>query len=328
MAEQVSWRSLLGEVIADPQEKQRLCTVLQVRSLTLERWRDSKSDPRPHNIRQLLAALPDYRERMARLIEAEFTGVLAQAENGPQEISASFYAHVLRAVALTPQPRFWSIVSTITDRALAQLDPERLGIALTVTLCMPPHSDGKIYSLHATVAQGTPPWRADFSERRLFLGAESLAGHVCASGHRAVIHLVQEDRSLPFRGDNRTECAAAFPFFRASHIAGCLTVESAIPRYFSPERIELCEYYTDLISLALEPEDFYHPQSLMLRFMPPEETQQPLLDAFHQRVGERLHEAARKEETLSKVQVEALVWRQIERDLLAMSETNAPSSAL
>ena len=196
-----SWRELLGFILEDQEEKQRLCTVLKVRPLTLDRWRDGKADPRPHSLRQLLTALPEYREQLTRLIEAEFTGVLAQAEEGPREIPSGFYAHVIRAMALTPEPRFWSITSAIFTQALAQLDPEQLGMDLTVALCMPPQMDGKIRSLRMCVGQGTPPWRADFSEKHLFLGAESLSGHAVSSGHRVVIHHTQEERALLFRKD-------------------------------------------------------------------------------------------------------------------------------
>src|SRR5258706_11335326 len=53
-----TWRELLGSILRDAQEEQRLIDMLGVRPITLARWVQQKSDPRPYFLRQLPAALP------------------------------------------------------------------------------------------------------------------------------------------------------------------------------------------------------------------------------------------------------------------------------
>jgi len=69
-----SWRELLGKIIADSQERQRIANKLGVNPITLTRWVSNKSKPRPQNLRQLLDALPEYHSRMLELIAIEFEG--------------------------------------------------------------------------------------------------------------------------------------------------------------------------------------------------------------------------------------------------------------
>src|ERR1700680_3602081 len=66
-----SWRSLLKSIISDPQERTRLSEDLGIRAITLSRWANNETDPRPQNLRHLLAALPQHREQMLDLIREE-----------------------------------------------------------------------------------------------------------------------------------------------------------------------------------------------------------------------------------------------------------------
>ena len=50
-----------------------------------------------------------------------------------------------------------------------QLDPERIGMSISVVRCMPP-KNGKIRSLRESEGLGTPPWGGDLEERALLLG--------------------------------------------------------------------------------------------------------------------------------------------------------------
>ncbi len=311
-----TWRDLVGSIMEDPQEKQRLSATLGVRPLTLERWVARKTDPHPNNIRQLLLALPRYRDPLLKLIEAEFPGVGLQSDDGPREISASFYAHVLRDVVLTPEPRFWSISSTIFQQALFQLDPERLGLSLCVALCMPPRPNGKIQSLRVCFGQGTPPWRTDFSEQFLFFGRESIAGLAVSAGHRVVIPDIRANHTWSSYEQDHAQGAAAFPLVRAGHIAGCLLAYSAFPDSFSPARLELLEGYAHLETLALVPQDFFDPKVIDLQSMPLPAHQQPVLNTFHLRVATLLREIAQREQVLSKHQAEMSVWQAIEDSFL------------
>src|ERR1700738_3686557 len=152
MGEFQTWRELLGEIIKDPAEAQRLRNELGVHKVTLTRWSTGESTPRSYLLLNLLKALPTHREQLVRLITQEKEGLLAQ-EDTPREIPSSFYAHVLRAVSLTPEPesaRFWSICNTILQQALQMIDPERWGVELLVIRCVS-GEDGNVRSLQECV---------------------------------------------------------------------------------------------------------------------------------------------------------------------------------
>jgi hypothetical protein len=53
MQELASWRELLGKIIADSHERQRIANMLGVNPITLTRWVNNESKPRPQNLRQL-----------------------------------------------------------------------------------------------------------------------------------------------------------------------------------------------------------------------------------------------------------------------------------
>lgn len=91
-----TWRELLGTIISDPGEEQRLIDMMGIRSITLLRWVQNKSEPRPYFLRQLLNALPQHRDVFLPLLEKEFPGFAEKIEDDiPKEISASFYTRVL-----------------------------------------------------------------------------------------------------------------------------------------------------------------------------------------------------------------------------------------
>jgi hypothetical protein len=54
MQELASWRELLGKIIADSHERQRIANMLGVNPITLTCWVNNESKPRPQNLRQLL----------------------------------------------------------------------------------------------------------------------------------------------------------------------------------------------------------------------------------------------------------------------------------
>ena len=73
------WRELLGNIISDPREKQRIAQELGIRTITLTRWVSRESDPRPQNLRLLLNVLPEERELLLELIGEEFEDFTAGA---------------------------------------------------------------------------------------------------------------------------------------------------------------------------------------------------------------------------------------------------------
>lgn len=72
MQEPPTWRELLGKIVADPHERERIANELGVNPITLVRWVNNESKPRTQHLRQLLNALPEYRARLLELIIEEF----------------------------------------------------------------------------------------------------------------------------------------------------------------------------------------------------------------------------------------------------------------
>lgn len=242
----------------------------------------------------------------------------AHQDKNPQEIPSAFYAQVLRALSITPEPVcFWAMCSIILQQAVNQLDPERRGILLVVLRCAAPGEDKKIHSLQECVGVGTPPWRSEFAERRQFLGVESLAGHVVTSGRSAVIQSMQENPPfLPVCGGTYAGSCAAFPICLNGCVAGCLHISSTIPDYFHPARLTLIQRYVDLLILVFPREDFHDPRAIELRPMPPLAAQQSYLNAFAKRVAQVLRTTAEQEQSIGKRQAEYMVWQEIEAALL------------
>src|SRR5690349_7467067 len=101
MHEARTWRELLANIIRDGKEKQRLIEELDITSITLTRWVNGDSDPRPQNLRRLISVLPQYREQLRGLLKeeshfSEEETALKQSQPD-KEISSEFYAHVLQA---------------------------------------------------------------------------------------------------------------------------------------------------------------------------------------------------------------------------------------
>src|SRR5437660_5166038 len=168
-----NWRELLGNIISDPHEKQRVAQELGVRTITLTRWVTRESDPRPQNLRLLLNVLPEQRELLRELIGEEFADFTAEAiDDTSKDIPSEFYSRVFSARSATNETlHFWSICNLIIQQAIGQLDPDRLGLAITVVRCMPPLNGNKVRSLRESAGQGTPPWNGDLELQGMFLGA-------------------------------------------------------------------------------------------------------------------------------------------------------------
>jgi hypothetical protein len=319
-----TWRELLGEILKDPNEVQRLRAELGVHQVTLTRWSSGESTPRSYHIQRLLSALPKHRERLVQLMTQEAEGVLTQ-EDTPREIPSSFYAHILRAVSLTPEPesaRFWSICTTILQQGLQMIDPERWGVELSVIRCMP-GEDGYVHSLRESVALGTHPWSSVVTEKNHFLGVESLPGHAVSEGHQVVLQSVEESngfRNIP----EYAHSLAASPIRVAGHVSGCLQVSSLIPNFFIPNRLELLAGYADLLLHAFQREDFFDPRKIELKSMPSFREQEPYLITFHQQVAQAIRATAHLDDLTNKGQkghVETMVRRQIIQRLLSLEDT-------
>jgi transcriptional regulator with XRE-family HTH domain len=314
------WRELLGKIIKDPHEKQRVANALGVSIITLSRWVSGESTPRTHNLRLLLKALPDHRKAFLDVLPPD---ELSQAvdekvddEDTAQEIPSVFYARVLNAHCNLPRIlHFSSICDVILQQALKQLDPDREGMEITVVQCMYPSPNGKIHSLRESLGRGTPPWNRELEQRTLFLGAESLSGYVVSSGRPLAIPSRQEGLNLfPVQWVEWEESAMAYPIMMADQIAGCLLVSSTQPGYFlSQARQKLVQQYAELLLVAFEPDNFYDLRNVDLGRMPPYEKQRSHLGNFRQRVADTMIR-----HRVDVVQAERMIWQQLEDELLQL----------
>jgi transcriptional regulator with XRE-family HTH domain len=318
-----TWRSLLKSIISDPHEKQRLAEELGIKPITLSRWTNDESDPRPQNLRHLLTALPQQREQMLELIREErgfeeFTN--AGFDDSEIEIPSSFYNRVFATRAsIVESLRFWSICNLILQQAIGQLDPDRLGMAINVVRCMTPSpQDNKVHSLRESVGFGTHPWSGDLEQKAMFLGAESLCGYVATSCRPATNQNIDERQSLiPAHKTEHEKSASVHPILFAGRLAGCLLVSSTQYDYFLPQsRLALIENYANLLALAFEPEEFYEPQDIELFVMPNQEEQKKYFSNFRQRVAKTMVDGARKKQPVNNIQAEQIVWQKLEEELL------------
>lgn len=331
MSDPSSWQDLLKHIISDPVARERLASAVGVRPITLYRWVNGESSPRPYNLRQLLSALPyEQRNRMAALLEEEHLEFSKSSmSDSLDQLEYPFVRQVLELRATTPDVvLFWTLCHKVFQHALRRLDPERIGMAIRVVLCMPPGSDGKIHSLLESVGQGTPPWRADLEQEAIFLGAESLAGYVVTSCRPNLVqNLGREHYQLPASWAEHELSATAFPILYTNGVAGCVLVSSTQPDFFdSSSRFTLISDYTQLIALAFKPEQFYPPECVGLQVLPSFDAQRVLLASFRERVIALMTEAANKERPLTRTQAEQLVWQQLEEQLIHISSSKTEAS--
>lgn len=317
-----TWRNLLKSIISDSHERQRLAEELGIKPITLSRWANHESDPRPQNLRHLLTALPQHREQILELIREEsgfeeFTD--AGLDDSAVEIPSAFYYRVFTARAATVEGmRFWSICNLILQQAISQLDPDRLGMAINVVRCMTPSPvDNKVHSLRESVGFGTHPWSGDLEQNAMFLGAESLSGYVVTLCRPATNQNIDEKRSLiPAHKVEYEKSASVHPILFAGRIAGCLLVSSTSYNYFLPQsRLALIENYANLLALAFEPVEFYDPQDIELYVMPNQEEQKHYFSNFRQRVAKTMIDGARNKQPVNNIQAEQMVWQQLEEEL-------------
>ena len=323
--EEITWRELLGSIIQDPQERRRLANELNINPVTLTRWVNNESSPRPHSIQRLLNALPQHRKALQDQLQSEFGSLVAESEDTLTEdlqfkIPSEFYTRVLRTRATIPQVlRFSSLCDLILQQALEQLDPNRAGIAITVVRCMPPTADKKIRSLRESLGRGTPPWESNLDQQAILLGAESLAGNAVSRGRLIANQNLSEEQSLsPGYHGQYEESAAAAPIMLEGKVSGCLLVSSTQTDYFHQPRQSLIESYADLVALAFEAGDFYDTAQLELGLVPFQDVQKLYLSGFRQRLSETMLKAAKNGHPLSIFEAEQIVWQKFEAELLGL----------
>jgi hypothetical protein len=323
MQDPPTWREFLGKIIKDPSEKQRIANELHVSIITLTRWVNSESKPRPHNLGMLIKALPNYRAQLVEMIAEEFDEFAAtpvNTDNKPEEIPASFYVRVFHANSELPLSlHSWSIADLILRQALEQLDPDRKGMALIVAKCMPPADNHKVRSLREIIGRGTPPWKRELEQNAILLGAESMAGYVVTTGRSITSQNLKEEKSMyPAHKAEWEVSATVHPIMRAGRIAGCLVASSTQSDYFPSSRTTLVQNYADLLVLAFEPKDFYDLENIRFGVLPRYDIQQSYLVNFQDRVAQLMIDALRKQRPLSSTEAEQIMWQHMENELLQL----------
>ncbi len=319
MQDSLTWRELLGQLIKDPREKQTIAHELGISPLTLTRWVSGESTPRFQNLRHLLMVIPEHRKTFLSSVNEEFGYTFNEpliADPASDEIPSSFYARVLSVrVNSSDTLRFNMLGDMILRQALSQLDPHHVGLEVAIVRCMPPTHNGKVRSLRGCMGYGTPPWHKELGLRTFFLGAESLAGYVVATGRPMAIQSRCDSDLFPVYWVENENSSMAYPIMRADHVAGCLLLSCTQPDYFLSSVLRtLIQSYAELLAIAFEPDDFYDLQSIELGHLPPFEVQRSHIASFRERVlriTSSMH--------ISVQEAEQLAWQEIERELLHLS---------
>jgi hypothetical protein len=316
-----TWQEYLRLLIEDTQAREGMAEAAHVRSITLQRWAAGVSRPRDENMRTLLSVLPaEHYAVFLRLAAIDFPDLLLadQAlEQVQQELPSEFYARVLSALALTPLPMARQTVQELIFRqVLSQLDPDRQGMSVSLVCCVPPRQGEKVRSLREVGGLGTPPWPSDLTQRTMFLGAESLIGHVISHMRSDKINSRDEATFLPANWTMYERSVAAFPLSRFARVAGGLLISSSREYFFTESRLRLLERYAHLAALIFEPEEFYDVDALDLRMMPREEVQAPYFHDFNQRVSHKFAEAIAERRQITLQEARQQVWQDLEDELL------------
>lgn len=323
MHEAQNWRALLGKIINDNKERSRLAEELNVTPITLARWANGESDPRPHNLRHLVNTLPEYREQFFELMKGEkaFKDIFVSTqEEEVKDVPSEFYMHIFEARAkISARQRYRDMCDLILQQALGQLDPDRQGLFIWVVTCMPRSGPyNKVRSLRESIGVGTPPWPANMEQQAMFLGAESLAGNVATLCRpNAIQNLKKENSQSPLTVTENENSSTVYPILYAGNIAGVLLVSSAQTNYFTSQaRASLINNYADLLALAFEPEDFYSPEDIALSVMPLQSEQKPYFARFQQMLRDVTIERSNRNQPTNIDSAELQVWQKLEQELL------------
>jgi hypothetical protein len=223
---------------------------------------------------------------------------------------------------LTKTQRFWTLSNFILHQALGQLDPNHVGLAVTLIKCMPP-KQGIVRSLREQVGHGTPPWGMNLEQQAVLLGSESMAGFTVMNGRPLIRQNQQEHEGrFPAHWTEWEVSAAAYPIQRAGAVAGSFVVSSTQPDYFLPFRVKLIEQYSELLALAFEHEEFYPLDVINLYEMPVYTAQREPLASLHKRAIKLMQETVLRNEILPLQKATELAWQQIEELFLTWSSND------
>lgn len=326
-----TWQAVLQKIIQSPKERQRLANALGINIITLSRWVKADSHPqRSYLLRLVKVVQPVHRSEMLNALVRAYPEMHEKfMEEIAETVPSSFFRQILRdRASIIETLRPWQISGTVLSEALKLLDPHQLGMAVTAALCMPP-VDGKIRSLREHGGRGNAPWSSDLEQKAVFLGLNSLAGHVVIFGRAASVPDVRKERYIPVFGHpaDWEISAGAAPIWLQGRIAGCLLAASLQPEHFTQERMDLLVTFASIFSLALNADEFYDHRMVQLRYMPLPPEQQDYLKSFRQRVTRLMTETARQGKPLSNAEAEKTAWLEIEEELLLKGQNSNTEEA-
>src|SRR5712691_3142567 len=236
-----SWQNILLQIIKLPGEQQRMATAIGLSPMTLARWAKGESHPqRAHLTRLVQVVPPQYRDVLFEALENSYPDIQSWLKDETaDQVPTEFFAQLLEIRTTTTESlRFWRISDLVLQRILLQLDPNQLGMAVTIVQCMPPSPahGNRIRSLRERAGRGTFPWTADLEHLALFLGIESLAGYAAETRHIVNVDDLSKDKLLPAYQTDFEASAAAHPILLGGHLAGCLAASSTQVGYFTQQR--------------------------------------------------------------------------------------------
>lgn len=287
-----NWRELLEQLIKNSQEKKRLALGADVKPVTLERWAEGTSRPREENLLRLVQAFaPDTSAHFLRLAIEEFPSlaqVNIEQSRIDTELDSEFYKEVLQAYAKTPSSLSRQrLQKLILDHAIEHLDPTKVGMSVALLCCVPPRAGQKVFSLCQIDAHGTSPWSRDLEWKRLFVGAESVAG-ASVAGYSVFSADSRDVASVNW--ETFEESAVAAPILRQAKVAGALVVSSSRSCHFTQAHKNLVELYAHLVVLSFSPAEFYDSTAIQLRKMPSIDRQTPYISSIGRRAAQKLTE--------------------------------------
>jgi hypothetical protein len=326
MAEQdwETFRALLKEVWNDPLVRKRIEQRTDIAPRTLSRWISGETEePDRKRLSSLLAALPQQRDALLAAIHKalpDFEAPLIDpATSLIEDLPMDFWIRLLETNAHTPRNlHFTALINLIFLQLQPTVDPEHLGVQLTIAQCSPPASaEHPVRSLREVMKMTTYQSLLTSPGDTIFLGAESLSGYSVSLCQASIVQNTDEEQHLPVRSSKDERSAAAYPIQRGGYVAGCFLVSSPQPDYFSQRLQYLLQIYAHLLSMAFEMEAFYAPERIRLRPMPEESIQHDRIAGLQRRVMTLLQ----GDLALTRLEAERAAWQEIEEELLAGSES-------
>lgn len=317
-----AFRALLKQLLRDQATRRLIEQRTDIAPRTLARWASGETEePDSKRLSSLLDALPQHQSSLlAAIYQARPDFHLPLLDNTrrlAEDLPLDFLVRLLETNANAPHNlHFFSVVHLIFLQIRATIDPDHLDLRVVVAQCTPPATlDAPVQSVREVIKMTTHEQQFLQAGERFFMGAESLSGYSVSLCQAGIVQNVGEEQHLPVLRSSDKSSAAAYPIQRGGYVAGCLTISSPQPNFFSPRLQYILQIYAHLLGLAFETHQFYPPDRIRLRTMPPRTMQRPYLATNQERI---LH-LMQRNAALSRFEAEQCAWQQLEETFLNLS---------